>query len=119
MVAVEREKPILIIRQGISRQMRMTPSILNDAPGQRLAYVIFTSGSTGRPKGVMIEHEAVVNTLDDVNERFAVRPTDRVLCLSSFGFDLSVYDLFGVLALAAPLCCRRRQNPESPPLGLT
>jgi amino acid adenylation domain-containing protein len=63
-----------------------------------LAYVIFTSGSTGEPKGVMIEHRAALNTVLDVNDRFAVGPEDRVLGLSSLSFDLSVYDVFGVLA---------------------
>jgi amino acid adenylation domain-containing protein len=70
-------------------------------PAQRpddLAYVIFTSGSTGEPKGVMIEHRAALNTIADINERFAVGPDDRVLALSGLGFDLSVYDLFGLLA---------------------
>jgi pyochelin synthetase len=63
-----------------------------------LAYVIFTSGSTGTPKGVMMSHRAVLNTLDDINQRFGVGPDDRVLGLSSLSFDLSVYDLFGVLS---------------------
>jgi amino acid adenylation domain-containing protein/non-ribosomal peptide synthase protein (TIGR01720 family) len=63
-----------------------------------LAYVIFTSGSTGTPKGVMIDHRGAVNTLLDINERFAVGPDDRVLALSSLSFDLSVYDVFGTLA---------------------
>jgi nonribosomal peptide synthetase DhbF len=63
-----------------------------------LAYVIYTSGSTGKPKGVMIQHCGAVNTVRDINQRFAVSGKDRVLALSSFGFDLSVYDVFGVLA---------------------
>ncbi|MEE8525744.1 MAG: amino acid adenylation domain-containing protein, partial [Thermoanaerobaculia bacterium] len=63
-----------------------------------LAYVIFTSGSTGKPKGVMIDHRGALNTVVDVNQRFAVGPEDRVLGLSSLSFDLSVYDVFGVLA---------------------
>ena len=63
-----------------------------------LAYVIFTSGSTGAPKGVMIDHQGALNTILDVNERFAVGPQDRVLALSSLSFDLSVYDIFGLLA---------------------
>ncbi len=63
-----------------------------------LAYVIFTSGSTGRPKGVMIDHRGAVNTVLDLNQRYGLGPGDRVLGLSSLHFDLSVYDLFGLLA---------------------
>lgn len=62
-----------------------------------LAYIIFTSGSTGEPKGVAIEHRAARTTIDDVNERFGIRPDDRVLALSALSFDLSIYDMFGVL----------------------
>jgi amino acid adenylation domain-containing protein len=63
----------------------------------RLAYVIFTSGSTGTPKGVMIAHAAATNTIRDVTQRFGITKHDRILALSSFAFDLSVYDVFGVL----------------------
>jgi amino acid adenylation domain-containing protein/non-ribosomal peptide synthase protein (TIGR01720 family) len=63
-----------------------------------LAYVIFTSGSTGQPKGVMIDHRGAVNTVLDINKRFRVTPNDRVLALSSLSFDLSVWDIFGLLA---------------------
>ncbi|WP_433759609.1 amino acid adenylation domain-containing protein [Nocardia sp. CA-135398] len=68
-----------------------------------LAYVIFTSGSTGEPKGVAIEHRAARTTLDDINDRFAVGPQDRVLALSALSFDLSIYDLFGVLGVGGGL----------------
>ena len=63
-----------------------------------LAYVIFTSGSTGMPKGVMMSHLAVCNTLDDINSRYNVKSNDKVLSLSSLSFDLSVYDIFGILS---------------------
>lgn len=63
-----------------------------------LSHVIYTSGSTGRPKGVMIEHRSVVNRLLDVNQRQAVGPEDRVLALTALHHDLSVYDIFGILA---------------------
>ena len=71
------------------------------APGsgqEDIAYVIYTSGSTGRPKGVVIDHRGAVNTIEDINRRFGVAAGDRVLALSSLSFDLSVYDIFGVLA---------------------
>ncbi|MFH0245765.1 amino acid adenylation domain-containing protein [Streptomyces sp. HK10] len=67
------------------------------------AYVLFTSGSTGEPKGVVQTHRATLNTLADVRERLAVGPGDRALGLSSLGFDLSVWDVFGVLGAGGTL----------------
>ncbi|HCT80060.1 MAG TPA: non-ribosomal peptide synthetase [Micromonosporaceae bacterium] len=66
-------------------------------PGS-LAYIIFTSGSTGEPKGVEITHAAAANTVDDINSRHSIGPDDRVLAVSSLDFDLSVYDIFGLLS---------------------
>jgi amino acid adenylation domain-containing protein len=71
-------------------------------PGD-LAYVIYTSGSTGEPKGVMISHRAAVNTILDINRRFEIGSADRVLALASLSFDLSVYDIFGPLAVGAAI----------------
>ncbi len=75
-----------------------------DAPTPRratpddLAYVIFTSGSTGTPKGVLLRHAPVVNLIRWVNSTFEMGAEDRVLFITAFGFDLSVYDVFGLLA---------------------
>ncbi|MFG2628159.1 amino acid adenylation domain-containing protein [Streptomyces sp. NPDC048473] len=74
------------------------PSAPAGTAPDELAYVIYTSGSTGVPKGVMIEHGSAVNTIHDINERFGVCDADRVLALSALNFDLSVYDVFGLLA---------------------
>jgi amino acid adenylation domain-containing protein len=68
-----------------------------------LAYVIYTSGSTGLPKGVMIDHRGALNTVLDINRRFSVGPQDRVLALSRLNFDLSVYDIFGLLAVGGTI----------------
>ena len=62
------------------------------------AYVIFTSGSTGEPKGVEVSHRAAANTVEDINARFGVGQSDRVLAVSALDFDLSVYDIFGLLS---------------------
>ena len=79
-----------------------------------LAYVIFTSGSTGTPKGVMIRHKAARNTIDDINERYAVGPDDAALGLSSLSFDLSVYDVFGLLAAGGRLVMPRHGANRDP-----
>ena len=65
---------------------------------ENLAYVIYTSGSTGKPKGVMVSHKPVVNLIDWVNKTFDVGSKDRILFITSLSFDLSVYDIFGLLA---------------------
>ncbi|MEU1305524.1 amino acid adenylation domain-containing protein [Streptomyces shenzhenensis] len=62
------------------------------------AYVLFTSGSTGEPKGVEVPHRAAMNTVDDLNDRFGVGADDRCLAVSALDFDLSVYDVFGLLS---------------------
>lgn len=62
------------------------------------AYVLFTSGSTGEPKGVEVPHRAAMNTIDDLNDRYGVGTSDRCLALSALDFDLSVYDVFGLLS---------------------
>ena len=86
-----------------------SPLVTATSPAD-LAYVIYTSGSTGRPKGVMIEHQAALNTICDLNERFGLGPTDRVFALSSLSFDLSVYDLFGTLAAGATIVLPEAQS---------
>ena len=63
-----------------------------------LAYTIYTSGSTGRPKGVMIAHHAAVNLIAWVNKTYSIHENDRMLFITSMCFDLSVYDIFGILA---------------------
>ncbi|MFD4372965.1 amino acid adenylation domain-containing protein [Streptomyces sp. NPDC058486] len=68
---------------------------------EALAYVLFTSGTTGEPKGVMIRHESAANTLRDLNRRCGVGPDDRLLMVSEYTFDLSVYDVFGAFAAGA------------------
>jgi pyochelin synthetase len=83
--------------------------------GQDMAYVIYTSGSTGKPKGVMISHQSAINTITDINQRFKVGHDDRVLGLANLGFDLSVYDIFGILAVGGSLVLpapERRSDPS-------
>ncbi len=79
-----------------------------------IAYVIFTSGSTGKPKGVTISHSGAVNTLLSINERFNVKATDKVLALSELSFDLSVYDLFGVLAAGGTIVFPDQDKTKDP-----
>ena len=78
--------------------------------GQSSAYVIFTSGSTGEPKGVEMSHRAAINTVEDINARFKVTNDDRVLAVSALDFDLSVYDIFGLLSVGGAVVLVEEEN---------
>ncbi|MGL5792836.1 MAG: AMP-binding protein, partial [Waterburya sp.] len=93
----ETSAQIIYLDQSSATKLGNDTNPLSSVNSHNLAYVIYTSGSTGNPKGVAIEHHSAVNTLCDLEQRFAVQPQDRVLAVSSLSFDLSVYDLFGVL----------------------
>ncbi|RMH93585.1 amino acid adenylation domain-containing protein [Lysobacter pythonis] len=82
------------------------PTLLAATPPARandLAYLIYTSGSTGAPKGAMLSHRAALNTVLEINARFGADAQSRVLALSALHFDLSVYDIFGVLGAGGAL----------------
>lgn len=79
-----------------------------------LAYVIFTSGSTGEPKGVMLEHGAVLNTIQDINERFEISSLDKILAISNLNFDLSVYDIFGLLSVGGTIVIPFAEKEKDP-----
>ncbi len=75
------------------------PSIAPSSP----AYVIFTSGSTGEPKGVIVSHEAAQTTINAITKMFFVNEEDCILGLAELSFDLSVFDIFGVLGAGGTL----------------
>ncbi|QKX04988.1 amino acid adenylation domain-containing protein [Aquimarina sp. TRL1] len=96
------------LRRGVWRPVEISP--------ETLAYIIFTSGSTGTPKGVCIQHQAAMNTILDVNHKLRITADDRVLGLSSLSFDLSVYDIFGLLHTGGTLILpteEERIDPKS------
>lgn len=119
----EKLAPTLVLPDGlkcliVDRETALLDQPVTDlAPCQTpadLAYTIFTSGSTGVPKGVMIDHRGVINTLIDINRRFRVTPQDRIFAISALNFDLSVYDIFGMLIAGATLVMPAEDQRRDP-----
>lgn len=82
--------------------------------GSDLAYIIYTSGSTGQPKGVAIAHQSACNTIEDINRRLEIDEADRGILISALNFDLSVYDIFGLLAAGGSLVVPEHSNDPTP-----
>jgi amino acid adenylation domain-containing protein len=70
-------------------------------PGN-LSYVIYTSGSTGIPKGVLTTQTNVTRVVKNTNY-IDIEPGDRILQLSNYAFDGSVFDIYGALLNGAEL----------------
>ncbi|MBM7127907.1 AMP-binding protein, partial [Dyella mobilis] len=68
-----------------------------DLAAHHLAYVIYTSGSTGTPKGVMVEHAQVMRLFWATEAWFGFNAHDTWCLFHSFGFDFSVWELWGAL----------------------
>lgn len=94
------EVDVLSVESEPVSDERPTPRVVS---ADSLAYLIFTSGSTGVPKGVAVSHGAAVNTIESVNRQHQINPQDTALALSALYFDLSVWDVFGVLSAGARL----------------
>jgi amino acid adenylation domain-containing protein len=67
-----------------------------------LAYVIYTSGSTGTPKGTLTRHDNVIRVVRDTNY-IQILHHDRILQLSNYAFDGSVFNIYGALLNGAAL----------------
>jgi yersiniabactin nonribosomal peptide synthetase len=80
------------------------------SPSQ-IAYIIYTSGSTGMPKGVAISHQSAMNTINAINQEYRVCSEDRVLMVSDLSFDLSVYDIFGLLTVGGTVVIVDNEEP--------
>ncbi|WP_372084535.1 non-ribosomal peptide synthase/polyketide synthase [Tistrella mobilis] len=74
-------------------------------PGQ-IAYLIYTSGSTGRPKPVAVSHGALAVHVDDYIARYGLTAEDRVLQVSTFGFDAAIEQLLPALTIGARVVMR-------------
>lgn len=93
--------------------------VLRDGPApvmdeKALCYIMFTSGTTGQPKGVQIGREAVEGLIDWMRLDFDLGPQPVFMNHTVFSFDVSLYDVFGTLALGGSIMMLGRDTAASP-----
>lgn len=74
-----------------------------DTGASDTAYLIYTSGSTGQPKGVCVPQHAVVNFLRSMAREPGLQQNDRVLAVTTLGFDIAVLELLLPLSVGATI----------------
>jgi len=72
-----------------------------------LAALIYTSGSTGDPKGVMMDHRAMLFTVESLVEYLRLSPEHRLLNVLPFAFDYGLYQLLMCIGAEATLVLER------------
>ena len=77
---------------AIARQPATAPPL--DLDPRHPAYVIYTSGSTGTPKGVVVSHGSLSNFLGSMAEQVPLTPHDRLLAVTTIGFDIAALELY-------------------------
>ncbi len=81
---------------------------------ENLAYIIYTSGSTGRPKGVQIRHRSVARLLQATRSLFGFNEHDIWTVFHSYGFDFSVWEIWGALLQGSRLVIVPPETAQSP-----
>jgi mycobactin peptide synthetase MbtE len=74
---------------------------------ENTAYLIYTSGSTGLPKGVPVSHRPIAEYFAWFGPEYQVSQDDRLLQVASQSFDVSIGEIFGMLAAGARLVIPR------------
>ncbi len=106
-----KDKPLLESTNREILQLDRLVETIDGYPGENiesgsrstdLCYVIYTSGSTGKPKGTLAAHYNVIRVARDTNF-IDLRKNDRILQLSNYAFDGSVFDIYGALLNGAAL----------------
>jgi tyrocidine synthetase-3 len=93
---------VLVEQHGELNIIENNEIILSKQP-ETASFILHTSGSTGMPKGVIQTKDCLINLADWTAKELGLTSQDRILALSSFGFDASYHELILWLELSATM----------------
>jgi nonribosomal peptide synthetase DhbF len=97
---------------AIAPEPASAPAVAIDP--QHPAYVIYTSGSTGTPKGVVVALGGLANLLRAIQKYVGLRNDDRLLAVTSIGFDIAALELLLPLISGARVIIAPREIINEP-----
>ncbi|MCQ8187448.1 amino acid adenylation domain-containing protein [Streptomyces sp. RCU064] len=107
---------VLLDAPGTAEELARTAGQRRTAPPalSHAAYVIYTSGSTGRPKGVVVPQGPLANFVVAMAERFQLTGADRLLAVTTVGFDIAGLELFVPMLGGAAVVVAERDVVRDP-----
>ena len=106
-------EPKLVLREAVGDLDRYAVDNPTDTDRVRplradsTAYLIYTSGSTGLPKGVPVPHRPVAEYFVWFKRDYQIDHSERLLQVASPSFDVSIGEIFGMLACGGRLVIPR------------
>ncbi|MET7653909.1 amino acid adenylation domain-containing protein [Streptomyces sp. NPDC005486] len=82
--------------------------------GDALAFLLYTSGSTGRPKAVAYPVDGALANIFWLQREYPFGPGDANILKTSYGFDVSTWELFWPLYHGARLVVARPGGQRDP-----
>jgi amino acid adenylation domain-containing protein len=73
------------------------PDDLPPLPGNHLIHMLYTSGTTGRPKAVAYPVDGALADIFWLHRSYPYGPGDTALFKTSYGFDVSIWEIFWAL----------------------
>jgi amino acid adenylation domain-containing protein len=85
---------VLTVDQDGGRWATEPTHDLPPEPGNHLIHLLYTSGTTGRPKAVAYPVDGALADIFWLHGRYPYRPGDTAVLKTSYGFDVSIWEIF-------------------------